>query len=406
MKPIIRIENISKQYLIGENQKPPTLLREYLTDLVRSPRRSFSRYKINEKNSFWALQNVSFEVKPGEIVGIIGRNGAGKSTLLKIISRITEPTGGRIELYGRIGSLLEVGTGFHPDLTGRENVFLNGTILGMKRDEISAKFDEIVDFAGISKFLDTPVKHYSSGMYMRLAFAVAAHLETEILIVDEVLAVGDAEFQKKCLGKMVEANKQGRTILFVSHSIGAVRQFCNKGIYLERGEVKFNGKINEAVDFYLEKSTAKSKAFVRTECNKAVGFGSNQISFKKISLGLTSGMEIYDFGTDEPIVFKFDLEIETFHKKAVILLRILNKDKIPVCAFQSNELKPEMTLQIEPNFLVRGVYSFHASIHIPPNIEFDYVDDAVMFEIHDATSDFKVYEAFDYGMVFGKGKWG
>ncbi|MEP7038514.1 MAG: ABC transporter ATP-binding protein, partial [Acidobacteriota bacterium] len=204
MKPIIRVENVSKRYLIGEGQKSSSLLREHLADLARTPFKSLRRYKFTEKNSFWALRDISFEIKPGEVWGIIGRNGAGKSTLLKILSRITEPTEGRIELYGRIGSLLEVGTGFHPDLTGRENVFLNGTILGMTRKEVAKKFDEIVDFAGIGKFLDTAVKYYSTGMYTRLAFAVAAHLETEILIVDEVLAVGDVEFQQKCLGKMSE----------------------------------------------------------------------------------------------------------------------------------------------------------------------------------------------------------
>lgn len=252
MKPIIRIENISKQYLIGEKQNPPTLLREYLTNLARSPRKSFSRYKINEKNSFWALQDVSFEVKPGEIIGIIGRNGAGKSTLLKIISRITEPTSGRIELYGRIGSLLGVGTGFHPELTGRENIFLNGAILGMRRQEIIKKFDEIVDFAEIEKFLDTAVKHYSSGMYMRLAFAVAAHLEPEILIVDEVLAVGDTKFQKKCLGKMEKIGEDGRTVLFVSHDMAVVRQLCRTAILLNQGRLHSEGASDVVLAQYIK----------------------------------------------------------------------------------------------------------------------------------------------------------
>ena len=235
MKPIIRVENISKKFLIGEQQKSNPLLREYLVDLVKSPFKSFNRYKFTENNCFWALRDISFEVKPGEVLGIIGRNGSGKSTLLKILSQITEPTTGRVELYGRIGSLLEVGTGFHPDLTGRENVFLNGAILGMKRREIARKFDEIVDFAAIDRFLDTPVKHYSSGMHTRLAFAVAAHLEPEILIVDEVLSVGDTKFQEKCLGKMEEIGEEGRTVLFVSHDMAIMRQLCRTAILLDKG---------------------------------------------------------------------------------------------------------------------------------------------------------------------------
>src|SRR6201999_1868145 len=205
---------------------------------------------------FWALRNVSFDIGRGEVLGIIGRNGAGKSTLLKVLSRVTEPSEGRVTIRGRVASLLEVGTGFHPELTGRENIFLNGAILGMGRTEIRKKFDEIVDFAEVAKFLDTPVKKYSSGMYVRLAFAVAAHLEPEILIVDEVLAVGDAEFQKKCLGKMSEVSKgEGRTVLFVSHNMAAISQLCNKGILLHKGKVRTDGKMDDVLESYtfLEK---------------------------------------------------------------------------------------------------------------------------------------------------------
>jgi lipopolysaccharide transport system ATP-binding protein len=210
-------------------------------------------------DSIWALKDVSFEVKHGEVVGIIGSNGAGKSTLLKILSQITEPTKGVIDIYGRVGALLEVGTGFHPELTGRENVYLNGAILGMRREEINRKFDEIVDFSGVQRFIDTPVKHYSSGMQVRLAFAVAAHLEPEILIVDEVLAVGDAEFQKKCLNKMGDVTKEGRTVLFVSHNMGAINQLCQMSIWIDQGSIKSIGNTPDIVSAYLKKGSSGTK---------------------------------------------------------------------------------------------------------------------------------------------------
>ena len=238
----IRVENLSKQYRIGGPQARYKTIRESLTEAVQSPFRRLSSVVRGQSSAvsnetIWALKDVSFEVKRGEVVGIIGRNGAGKTTLLKILSRITEPTEGHAEIHGRVGSLLEVGTGFHPELTGRENIYLNGAILGMKRAEIERKFDEIVAFAEIEKFMDTPVKHYSSGMYVRLAFAVAAHLEPEILLVDEVLAVGDVGFQKKCLGKMGEVALGGRTVLFVSHNMAAVRNLCQRCVLLEEGAV-------------------------------------------------------------------------------------------------------------------------------------------------------------------------
>ena len=255
---IIRAENVGKKYLINHQQKESyTALRDVLTHRVGSLGRNLVRPgrqkpTVNRREDFWALRNVSFEVKQGEVVGIIGRNGAGKSTLLKILSRITPPTTGSIHLKGRVASLLEVGTGFHPELTGRENIYLNGAILGMGRSEIKRKFDEIVEFAEVEKFLDTPVKRYSSGMYVRLAFAVAAHLEPEILVVDEVLAVGDAQFQKKCLGKMGEvANQEGRTVLFVSHQMAAISNLCPSCIVLDSGEISFQGKTQNAIEHYL-----------------------------------------------------------------------------------------------------------------------------------------------------------
>jgi lipopolysaccharide transport system ATP-binding protein len=257
MSPVITVENLSKKYIIGhQKQERYTTLRDVLangarrfTDKLRHP------FAVPESDptheEFWALKDVSFDIQQGDRVGIIGRNGAGKSTLLKILSRITEPTSGKVSIKGRVASLLEVGTGFHPELTGRENIFLNGAILGMSKAEIKSKFDAIVAFAEVEKFLDTPVKRYSSGMYVRLAFAVAAHLEPEILIVDEVLAVGDAQFQKKCLGKMDDVGKEGRTVLFVSHNIAAINRLCTKCVYLEHGEVASIGTTSAVVESYL-----------------------------------------------------------------------------------------------------------------------------------------------------------
>lgn len=248
----IRVENLSKQYQIGEAQPRYYSLREQIADGVKRLLSPSSRDRA--ARSIWALKDVSFDVKQGEVLGIIGRNGAGKSTLLKILSQITEPTEGRALIYGRVGSLLEVGTGFHPELTGRENVYMNGTILGMTKAEIDRKFDEIVDFSGVEKFIDTPVKRYSSGMQVRLAFAVAAHLEPEILVVDEVLAVGDIAFQKKCLGKMDEVTKEGRTVLFVSHDMGAITRLCPNAIWLESGMIQQRGKAQSVVQAYIGQS--------------------------------------------------------------------------------------------------------------------------------------------------------
>jgi len=246
----IRVEGLSKKYRIGNAQPRYQTFRDAFMRSIASPLRWLQAQK-QEENTIWALDNISFEIKHGEAVGVIGRNGAGKSTLLKVLSRITKPTRGRVDLFGRVGSLLEVGTGFHPELSGRENIYLNGAILGMNRREIDRKFDEIVDFAEIEKFLDTPVKHYSSGMYVRLAFAVAAHLEPEVLVVDEVLAVGDAAFQKKCLGKMGTVSEEGRTVLFVSHNMSAIQALCRSAILLSHGSLISFGNTDQIVENYL-----------------------------------------------------------------------------------------------------------------------------------------------------------
>jgi len=252
----IRVSHLCKQYKLGGPQEQYHTFRDALINSLKAPFKVYRKGLPVER--FWALKDVSFDVEQGEVVGIIGRNGAGKSTLLKILSRITSPTEGSVELHGRVGSLLEVGTGFHPELTGRENIYLSGSILGMKRKEIDAKLDYIVKFSEIEKFLDTPVKRYSSGMYVRLAFSVAAHLEPEILIIDEVLAVGDVAFQKKCLGKMGEVANEGRTVLFVSHNMGAVNQLCDKGIWLDKGQIKMIGDTNDVISTYLSVGDVES----------------------------------------------------------------------------------------------------------------------------------------------------
>src|SRR3954454_4851646 len=262
---VLTAQNVSKRYRIGQRE-PYRALRDVLAGAAMAPLRLFKGdAEKHEDPRIWALQDVSFDLRRGEVLGLIGPNGAGKSTLLKVLSRITEPTSGEVRIQGRVGSLLEVGTGFHPELTGRENIFLDGTILGMRKTEIVTRFDEIVEFSGVSRFLDTPVKRYSSGMQVRLAFAVAAHLQPEILLVDEVLAVGDAEFQAKCLGKMQDVTREGRTIIFVSHNLAAVRSLCTRALLLEKGGLVFDGPTEEAVARYVGRGGGEGNAVVEGE---------------------------------------------------------------------------------------------------------------------------------------------
>jgi lipopolysaccharide transport system ATP-binding protein len=303
MPPIIKVEKISKQYQVGARDAGYSTLRETLVSTARAPLKMF-RNGGREDQRFWALRDVSFEVNPGEVLGIIGRNGAGKSTLLKILSRITEPTTGRIELYGRMGSLLEVGTGFHPELTGRENIYLNGSILGMARNEVESKFDEIVDFAEIGKFLDTPVKRYSSGMYLRLAFAVAAHLEPEILVIDEVLAVGDAAFQKKCLNKMQDVSRRGRTVLFVSHNTAAVQTLCTRAILLNEGMIVAIGNVQQVVLEYLREGM--HQAGERTWPDRSQAPGDTVVRLRAVRARNTEGQVQSEFTLTE----QFSIEVE------------------------------------------------------------------------------------------------
>jgi lipopolysaccharide transport system ATP-binding protein len=307
----IKVENVSKLYRIGA--KESTLLSERITNGVKS---FFGKNPKNATQEFWALNDVSLEIKHGEAVGIIGKNGAGKSTLLKVLSRITEPTNGQIKINGRIASLLEVGTGFHPELTGRENIFMNGSILGMKQAEIKRKLDEIIDFAGVEKFIDTPVKHYSSGMYVRLAFAVAAHLEPEILIIDEVLAVGDAEFQRKCLGKMNEVtSKEGRTVIFVSHSMPMITSLCNKAFLMKSGQVALSGNPADVVlGYYNDGQSAPSRVNFQVSGKK---IGNEFAELIEGYVKSKSGEYVSDLNQNEPVIIgmRYKITSERAFKK-------------------------------------------------------------------------------------------
>ena len=334
----IRCEGLSKRYRIGERESYKAL-RDTLTDAMYAPaRRIRSIFKGVEgtngtsapsgDNTFWALRDVSFEVKHGEVVGIIGRNGAGKSTLLKILSRITKPTEGQVKINGGVGSLLEVGTGFHPELTGRENIYLNGAILGMKRVDIARKFDEIVAFAEIERFLDTPVKRYSSGMYVRLAFAVAVHLEPEILIVDEVLAVGDSQFQKKCFQKMREIGRGGRTILFVSHNMSAIRSICNRGVILERGRIMEKGEINDVVDSYLGRAVEE---FDRTAVLETESFVVNNV---QISSGTGGVIKTFD-----PVTITVNVTAKTDIHDPGVYFGVLSSDQQRIAGLDFKDFK-------------------------------------------------------------------
>lgn len=343
MSTVITVENLGKKYTLHHQQREQyTALRDVLANGVRaiskkilSPFTPHSSSLTVSHEDFWALKDVSFEVKQGDRIGIIGRNGAGKSTLLKILSRITEPTTGSIRIKGRVASLLEVGTGFHPELTGRENIFLNGAILGMGRVEIKKKFDEIVEFAEIERFLDTPVKRYSSGMYVRLAFAVAAHLEPEILIVDEVLAVGDAQFQKKCLGKMEEVGREGRTVLFVSHNMGAVLHLCENALFLESGIISCSGSVGDVIGHYH--SNVKEVSWFDLDTFEGERRGLQEFAKIKNILILDShGHSQTVFGMGETIVIKITINFSQFISSSVLGVMLRNSMGALIHDFRSS----------------------------------------------------------------------
>ena len=404
----LKAENISKQYRLG--QVGTGTLSHDLNRFWAQIRGKEDPYlKIGDTNDratkgdseyVWSLRDINFEIEQGDAVGIIGRNGAGKSTLLKLLSKVTKPTTGKIYTNGRIASLLEVGTGFHPEMTGRENIFLNGAILGMNRKEITRKFDEIVDFSGVERYIDTPVKRYSSGMYVRLAFAVAAHLESEILIVDEVLAVGDAEFQKKCLGKMGDVSKgEGRTVLFVSHDLNAVSQLCNTGILLNKGLVEYKGAIRETVSTYLN-SNNDSVIYLNQKDNSA-----KPMFIREIQVVKTNGEVSKEYLYNEPINFKFTIGINEKVKDTSFFVTILDSRKRRVFSCEREFVDETMTLSIEPNTLVRGNYSIHAFINQPKVAQLDVAEDVCKFTVIDPGSYLSKHGEYDYGSVFGRYVW-
>lgn len=363
-KTVIRVENVSKQYRLG--QIGTGSLAHDINRFWYKVRGKDDPYlKIGEENDrgikgnsdyVWALENVSFDVKQGDVLGIIGRNGAGKSTLLKILSRTTTPTTGSVKIRGRVASLLEVGTGFHPELTGRDNIFLNGAILGMTKNEIKKKFDEIVDFAGVERYIDTPVKRYSSGMYVRLAFAVAAHLEPEILIVDEVLAVGDAEFQKKCLGKMKSvSDNDGRTVLFVSHNMQAIKQLCNKGALLHNGKLDFFGGVNEVAERYLKHGMNSSQKTIWIDEEAP---GNEKVSILQVAASGRNGPSDNVLKTDQEIIIEIKFRIKTVLSNIDITWDIFDMEAVHVCHIG--------TLLEEGGIVNPGIYS--VSFVIPGNL--------------------------------------
>lgn len=414
MKPIITVSHLSKRYEIGRQRGKYVAMRDILGDALKNPGHLI-KSKVDEltgksdKGSFLALDDVSFSVNHGDAVGIIGANGSGKSTLLKILTRITAPTKGEIRLGGKVSSLLEVGTGFHPELTGRENIYLNGAILGMTQKEIQKQFSAIVEFSGVEKFIDTPVKHYSSGMYVRLAFAVAAHMEPDILLVDEVLAVGDAAFQKKCLGKMDEVTKTGgRTILFVSHNMTAVQNLCNKCVYLEKGKVKAYGKTKMVLDLYM-KSTLESGLSLgdrqdrKTKGTVRITSFHIERSGKKVTTLFPGGSYNFCFSYESSInqpIKNAEFWSTIYHESGLALVQL--DTKYPNQDFK--QLPPRGTVKcaIEHLPLVSGIYQFSAAVNCNQGV--DGIKNAGSFEVK-AGKYFGPHAIVEQGQIYLMQKW-
>ncbi|BAZ03872.1 ABC transporter ATP-binding protein [Calothrix sp. NIES-3974] len=401
---IIRVENLSKKYILNHQQDVKSKyksFREVITNQAKSLANKLSSTRNESKGTleeFWALKDISFDIQQGERVGIVGRNGAGKSTLLKLLSRITEPTNGRISIKGRVASLLEVGTGFHPELTGRENIFLNGAILGMSKAEIKRKFDEIVDFAEVEKFLDTPVKRYSSGMYVRLAFSVAAHLEPEILIVDEVLAVGDAQFQKKCLGKMQDVSQdEGRTVLFVSHNMDAIQRLCSQCIMLEKGRFITQGNTDSIVLRYLSTNLLKAAPRKWIDVSQASRIGSGEARFEKVQYSSLNQLADFQPYSEGPLEFLIDIVSDSARSLGSLGISLcdklgntlVNADSLAIGeVINLNKGSNIIKIKINSVYLNPGFYTVALWLADPlGNHIFDYVEAAFELEIINLNAD-------------------
>jgi lipopolysaccharide transport system ATP-binding protein len=382
----ICVDNLAKRYTIGARQDRYKTLRESVMDVVGAPLRRLRRREQREEEILWALRDVSFDIKKGEVVGVIGRNGAGKSTLLKVLSRITEPTSGRAEIHGRVGSLLEVGTGFHPELSGRENIYLNGAILGMKRVEIDRKLDEIVAFAEVERFLDTAVKHYSSGMYLRLAFAVAAHLDTEVLLVDEVLAVGDAAFQRKCLNKIGMAGAAGRTSIFVSHNLHAIQQTCSQALWFDKGQLKECGPTTPLVQRYLAEAQPDARSYFWP---KGMEPGDSDFRLLGISVRPAVGDS---FTSDTPVVVEIHFSLARLPQNLCIGFDLLTPDGILILRSFHTDSPPgewpnlrlgdgSITCSLPANLLNRGTYALSALIGLHAEKWVARTEQVIQFEV-------------------------
>jgi lipopolysaccharide transport system ATP-binding protein len=388
--PAIKVEGAGKWYDLGGKARQGALLTQQLAQLVRSPARLVKRSRSGTsrgraKDGIWAVRNVSFELHNGETLGMVGRNGAGKSTMMKLLSRITLPTEGRLEIRGRTSTLLEVGTGFHPDLTGRENIYLNGSILGMRRAEVVSKFDEIVDFSGVERFLDTPVKRYSSGMFVRLGFAVAAHLDPDVLLIDEVLAVGDADFQRKCLGKMRDAASEGRAVVFVSHNLSTVQQLCTRAIWLDDGRLRMDDTPEKVVDTYLAATGARASGGVSVIPDTADRIGSGEARLRRVVLEDRDGRPLDETPLGEP--FRVTATYEVFEpiRDAVFDVSILSSEGVQLVTAQSIdfgnppvELSPgwhEVSAELSVTLLPHQ-YNIGAGIHHITGRTIDWVDRA------------------------------
>lgn len=398
-RPAIRVEGLWKEYLIGGKPVGQTF-REAVVGALDAPLRRLGGRSGSADEVFWALKDVSFEIQPGEVVGVIGRNGAGKSTLLKILSRITAPTKGRVEIRGRIASLLEVGTGFHPELTGRENIRLNAAILGMRAEELARRFDEIVDFSGVEKFLDTPVKRYSSGMSVRLAFAVAAHLDPEILLVDEVLAVGDAEFQRKCLGKMGEiAERGGRTVVFVSHQLGMMSRFCKSGLLFERGKVIANGEMAGVMAEYMGQLTTKG-------INRASNIDSDVPYLAEIVTESELGDYTSNYLFDQSVVVRHVIQGKILDPRTVLSTTIVSRDGDYVCSAMT-ELGVEeegaearvVTVRFAPGILAPRDFTLRVGLAVLGGRVYDLHETICPFRIIDNGSPMARYEQYGFGQI-------